>query len=470
MRFVPHGYQRYCITRIIQEEALALFLDMGLGKTVITLTAVCDLIFNRFLVSRCLVIAPKKVAEDTWTREQDKWDHLNLLKIQPVLGAKEKRIRALNSPGNIFVINRENVPWLVDHYRNDWPFDMVVIDESSSFKSHQAKRFKALRNIRRHIRRLVELTGTPSPNGLTDLWAQLYLLDGGQRLGRTLTEYRNNYFVPASRNATTIFSYEPLPGANEKIQEQIRDICISLSAKDYLSLPDRIDNVRYVQMDARARRAYEEMERERILELPDGALDAGSAAVLSGKLLQLANGAVYHTKETVVDDHVTEEREVVQIHDNKLEGFLELLEELGGKHALVFYNFQHDLERIHRVLAKTKLAVRELKGTADIAEWNAGRIDILLAHPASVAYGLNLQEGGSDVIWFGLNWNLELYQQANARLHRQGQEHTVYIHHLLAAGTVDEDVMSALRRKGDCQAALLEALKARVDKYIQAKT
>ena len=470
MRFVPHDYQRYCITRIIQEEALALFLDMGLGKTVITLTAVCDLIFNRFLVSRCLVIAPKKVAEDTWTREQDKWDHLNLLKIQPVLGAKEKRIRALNSPGNIFVINRENVPWLVDHYRNDWPFDMVVIDESSSFKSHQAKRFKALRNIRRHIRRLVELTGTPSPNGLTDLWAQLYLLDGGQRLGRTLTEYRNNYFVPASRNATTIFSYEPLPGANEKIQEQIRDICISLSAKDYLSLPDRIDNVRYVQLDARARRAYEEMERERILELPDGALDAGSAAVLSGKLLQLANGAVYHTKETVVDDHVTEEREVVQIHDNKLEGFLELLEELGGKHALVFYNFQHDLERIHRVLAKTKLAVRELKGTADIAEWNAGRIDILLAHPASVAYGLNLQEGGSDVIWFGLNWNLELYQQANARLHRQGQKHTVYVHHLLAAGTVDEDVMSALRRKGDCQAALLEALKARVDKYIQAKT
>lgn len=470
MRFVPHGYQRYCITRIIQEEALALFLDMGLGKTVITLTAVCDLIFNRFLVSRCLVIAPKKVAEDTWTREQDKWDHLNMLKIQPVLGAKEKRIRALNSPGNIFVINRENVPWLVDHYRNDWPFDMVVIDESSSFKSHQAKRFKALRNIRRHIRRLVELTGTPSPNGLTDLWAQLYLLDGGQRLGRTLTEYRNNYFVPASRNATTIFSYEPLPGANEKIQEQIRDICISLSAKDYLSLPDRIDNVRYVQLDARARRAYEEMERERILELPDGALDAGSAAVLSGKLLQLANGAVYHTKETVVDDHVTEEREVVQIHDNKLEGFLELLEELGGKHALVFYNFQHDLERIHRVLAKTKLAVRELKGTADIAEWNAGRIDILLAHPASVAYGLNLQEGGSDVIWFGLNWNLELYQQANARLHRQGQKHTVYVHHLLAAGTVDEDVMSALRRKGDCQAALLEALKARVDKYIQAKT
>ena len=469
MKFIPHDYQRYCITRIIQDEAVALFLDMGLGKTVITLTAVCDLIFNRLLVSRCLVIAPKKVAEDTWTREQDKWDHLRLLKIQPVLGPKDKRIRALNSPGNIFVINRENIPWLVDYYRNDWPFDMVVIDESSSFKSHQAQRFKSLKNIRRHIRRLVELTGPPSPNGLTDLWAQLYLLDGGKRLGRTLTEYRNNYFIPASRNATTIFSYEPRPGADEKIQELIRDICISLSAKDYLSLPERIDNVRYIKLDTRARKAYEEMERERILELPEGILDAGSAAVLSGKLLQLANGAVYHTTESVVCDEAVQNREVVEIHDNKLEGFMELVEELNGKHALVFYNFQHDRDRLHRVLAKTRLEVRDLKDSTDIADWNAGKIDILLAHPASVAYGLNLQEGGSDVIWFGLNWSLELYQQANARLHRQGQRHTVYVHHLLSAGTVDEDVMSALQSKGDCQTALLEALKARVDKYFQAK-
>ncbi len=469
MRFVPHDYQRYCITRIIQDESLALFLDMGLGKTVITLTAVCDLIFNRFLVNRCLVIAPKKVAEDTWTREQGKWDHLRLLKVQPVLGAKDKRIRALNSPGNIFVINRENIPWLVDYYRNAWPFDMVVIDESSSFKSHQAKRFKSLKNIRRHIRRLVELTGTPSPNGLTDLWAQLYLLDGGKRLGRTLTEYRNNYFIPAARNATTIFSYEPRPGADEKIQELIRDICISLSAKDYLSLPDRIDNIRYIQLDHKARRAYDEMERQRVLELPGGILDAGSAAVLSGKLLQLANGAVYHTTEVVAEDRADRSRKVVEIHDNKLEGFMELLEEINGKHALVFYSYQHDLDRIHRVLDKTKLAVRELRGPKDITDWNAGQIDILLAHPASVAYGLNLQDGGSDVVWFGLNWNLELYQQANARLHRQGQKHTVYIHHILAAGTVDEDVMSALQRKGDCQAALLEALKARVDRYFQAK-
>jgi SNF2 family DNA or RNA helicase len=469
LKFIPHDYQRYCIVRIIQDAALALFLDMGLGKTVITLTAVNDLVFNRCQVGRCLVIAPKKVAEDTWTREQSKWDHLSLLRVRPVLGARERRIKALNSPGNVFVINRENVPWLVDYYRNGWPFDMVVIDESSSFKSSQSKRFRALKNIRGHIRRLVELTGTPSPNGLTDLWAQVYLLDGGARLGRTLTEYRNNYFSPASRNATTIFSYEPREGAGEKIQELIRDICISLSARDYLELPERIDNIRYVRLDAKARRAYDEMERERILELPEGVLDAGSAAVLSGKLLQLANGAVYRTQEFVQEDRAAERKEVVEIHDNKLEGFLELLEELNGRNVLVFYNFQHDLARIRRLLAKTGLSVRELKTPADIADWNAGKINILLAHPASVAYGLNLQEGGNDVVWFGLNWNLELYQQANARLHRQGQKHTVYVHHLLAAGTVDEDVMAALQRKGDCQAALLEALKARVEKYFQER-
>lgn len=448
---------------------MALFLDMGLGKTVVTLTAVCDLIFNRFLVNKCLVIAPKKVAEDTWNRERDKWGHLKLLRIRRVLGSRGKRIRELNSPGNIFVVGRENVSWLVDYYRNDWPFDMVVIDESSSFKNHQAKRFKSLKNIRGHIKRLLELTGTPSPNGLIDLWAQMYLLDGGKRLGKTITEYRNNYFIPASRNATTIFSYEPRPGAEEQIWDLIRDICISLSAKDYLSLPERIDNVRYVQLDPKARRAYEEMERQRILELPEGILDAGSAAVLSGKLLQLANGAVYHSTEQVVDDGAVQNREVAEIHSCKLEGFLELVEELNGEHALVFYNFRHDLVRINRVLAKTKLRARELKTPEDIAAWNAGDIDILLAHPASVAYGLNLQEGGRHVVWFGLNWNLELYQQANARLHRQGQKHTVYVHHILAAGTVDEDVMSALQRKGDCQAALLEALKARVDGYFQTK-
>lgn len=465
MKFTPHGYQRYCITRIIQDDALALFLDMGLGKTVITLTAVNDLVYNRFLVSRCLVIAPKKVAEDTWTREQAKWDHLRMLRVVPVLGDKNRRVRALNSPGNVWVINRENIPWLVDYYRNDWPFDMVVVDESSSFKSHKAKRFKSLKNIRGHINRIVELTGTPSPNGLTDLWAQMYLLDGGKRLGRTLTEYRNNYFTPASRNRTTIFSYEPLPGSDGIIQERIRDICVSLSAKDYLKLPERIDNFRYVKLDSRARKAYDEMEREKVLELPEGMLDAGSAAVLSGKLLQIANGAIYRTTERYEDDRVIESQETVEIHGNKVEAFLELVEELNGRHALVFYNFRHDLLRLEKALAKSGLRMSELKGPEDISDWNGGKTDILFAHPASVAYGLNLQEGGSDVIWFGLNYSLELYQQANARLHRQGQKQTVCIHHLVVEGSVDEDVINALQKKSDCQAALLEALKARVEKY-----
>ncbi len=461
MIFEPHDYQKYCILRGLQQPELMLFLDMGLGKTVVTLTIVNDLRYNRFQIRRCLVIAPKKVAEDTWTREQEKWDHLHLLKIVPVLGSQTKRIRALNSPGDVYVVNRENVPWLVDYYRNDWPFDMVVIDEMSSFKSHQAKRFKALKNIRGHIRRMIGLTGTPAPNGLMDLWAQIYLLDSGKRLGRTITEYRNNYFSPASRNATTIFSYEPLPGADEQIQNSIKDICISLQAKDYLRLPEKIMNTRYIKLDAKAQKAYDTLEKQRILEMQDEVIDAGSAGILAGKLLQLANGAIYVNTDT----QNPKQREVVEVHDNKIEAFLELVEAEEGKHMLVFYNFQHDLMRIKTVLGKKKLEIRELKNNGDISDWNAGKIDILLAHPASTAYGLNLQEGGNVVVWFGLNWSLELYQQANARLHRQGQKQPVYIHHLVVTGSVDEDVMAALEKKDDCQTALLESLKARVEKY-----
>ena len=379
----------------------------------------------------------------------------------PVLGSQTKRIRALNSPGDVYVVNRENIPWLVDYYRNDWPFDMVVIDEMSSFKSHQAKRFKSLKNIRGHIHRMIGLTGTPAPNGLMDLWAQIYLLDSGKRLGRTITEYRNNYFSPASRNATTIFSYEPLPGADEQIQNSIKDICISLQAKDYLRLPEKIMNTRYIKLDAKAQKAYDTLEKQRILEMQDEVIDAGSAGILAGKLLQLANGAIYVNTDT----QNPKQREVVEVHDNKIEAFLELVEAEEGKHMLVFYNFQHDLIRIKAALGKKKLEVRELKNNGDISDWNAGKIDMLLAHPASTAYGLNLQEGGNVVVWFGLNWSLELYQQANARLHRQGQKQPVYIHHLVVTGSVDEDVMAALEKKDDCQTALLESLKARVEKY-----
>jgi SNF2 family DNA or RNA helicase len=453
MKFVPHAYQRYCINRLLTDEALGLFLDMGLGKTVITLTAVNDLKYNRFAISKVLVVAPKKVAEATWSKEAAKWDHLQLLRIVPVLGTEAKRIRALNTPADIYVINRENVPWLVEYYRNAWPFDMVVVDEFSSFKNHQAKRFKALTWVRKHIRRIVGLTGTPAPNGLLDLWAQIYLLDQGERLGKTIGGFRERYFEPDQRNRDHIFSYAPKPGADEVIRQLIGDICVSMKAEDYLELPDCITNVVPVVLDTKAKVAYEKLEREMLLQVDETTIDAGSAAVLTNKLLQLCNGAVYD-----------EDRNIVEIHRCKIEAFLELVEGLNGKPALVFYNFQHDLARIKKALAGSGLRVRELKGPQDETDWNDRKIDILLAHPASAAYGLNLQEGGNHVIWFGLNWSLELYQQANKRLHRQGQTEKVIVHHLAVEGGVDEDVMAALEDKSSTQDRLMDALKARIEK------
>lgn len=453
MKFVPHSYQKYCIHRLLADEALGLFLDMGLGKTVITLTVINDLRYNRFAISKTLVIAPKKVAEVTWSKEAAKWDHLKLLRVVPVLGSKQKRIRALNTPADVYVINRENVPWLVDYYRNAWPFDMVVVDELSSFKNHQAKRFKALSWVRPHIKRIVGLTGTPAPNGLLDLWAQVYLLDQGKRLGKRITHYRERYFEPDRRDRERVFTYAPKPGADEAIRQLIGDICISMKAEDYLELPDCITNVVPVALDTKARAAYEKLERELLLEMDGQVIDAGSAAVLTNKLLQLCNGAVY-----------SENREVVEIHNCKIEAFMELVEGLNGKPALVFYNFQHDLTRIKAALSKTSLRVRELKTPQDETDWNDRKVDILLAHPASSAYGLNLQQGGNHVIWFGLNWSLELYQQANKRLHRQGQEQKVIVHHLVVDGGRDEDVMTALEDKDATQASLLESLKARIEK------
>lgn len=451
MKFVPHDYQRYCINRVLTDEVLGLFLDMGLGKTVIALTAVNDLRHNRFLVRKVLVIAPKKVAEDTWTREAKKWDHLRLLRVIPVLGTEKKRIQALNSPGDVYVLSRDNVPWLVEYYRNSWPFDMVVIDELSSFKSHRAKRFKSLNFVRGHIKRIVGLTGTPAPNGLIDLWAQIYLLDGGKRLGRTITEYRNTYFLPDARNREQIFSYAPLPGSEDAIQKQIKDICISLSAKDYLQLPERIDNVVYVRMDAKAQAGYAEFEKKMLLEVDDTMIDAGSAAVLTGKLLQYCNGAVYG-----------EDRRVIELHRSKLEALKEIVEASQGKPILVFYNFQHDRERILGAFAKSRVRIGELKNPDAITRWNNREMDMLLAHPASAAYGLNLQAGGSVIVWFGLNWSLELYQQANARLHRQGQKENVIVHHLVTQGGMDERVMEALQDKRATQDSILGVLKARI--------
>jgi SNF2 family DNA or RNA helicase len=453
MKFIPHSYQRYCINRVLTTPALGLLLDMGLGKTVITLTAVNDLKYNQFAINKVLIIAPKKVAESTWAKEKDKWDHLKLLRISTVLGPESKRVRALNTPADLYVINRENIQWLVDYYRNAWPFDMVIVDEFSSFKNHQSKRFKALSWVRPHIKRIVGLTGTPAPNGLLDLWAQVYLLDSGERLGKKITGFRERYFEPDQRDRDRVYTYAPKEGADDVIQRLIGDICVSMKAEDYLELPDCLSNMVHVVLDSKAQKAYDKLEKEMLLQVDESTIDAGSAAVLTNKLLQLCNGAVYD-----------EERNIVDIHQCKIERFLEIIEELNGKPALVFYNFQHDKERIKKALDKRGLRVRELKTPQDETDWNNRQIDILLAHPASAAYGLNLQQGGNHVIWFGLNWSLELYQQANKRLHRQGQTEKVIIHHLTVDGGVDEDVMAALEDKTSTQDRLMASLKARIEK------
>lgn len=456
MRFVPHPYQQHCIDQLIAHPAMGLFLDMGLGKTIITLTAINELKYGRFQIRKVLVIAPKKVAEATWQREAAKWDVVKNLRFSTVLGSTQKRIKALYTPADIYIINRENVVWLVEYFRNDWPFDMVVVDESSSFKSHKAKRFKALAAIRSHINRIVELTGTPSPNGLADLWSQVFLLDQGERLGKYFTHFQNRYFDPGRRSRDVIYTYDPKAGAEQAIMEKISDICVSMKAEDYLQLPDITYNDIPVTLDAKAAAAYNELERQMVLELLEEGtvIDVASAAALSNKLQQLSNGAIYG-----------ENGQWFRIHDCKLDAFMELIERLNGKSALVFYNFKHDKARIWEALARTKLRVRLLEGPADEADWNAGKIDILLAHPASCAYGLNLQEGGNHVIWFGLNWSLELYQQANKRLHRQGQKEKVIVHHLLCEGTRDDDMIQALAAKDKAQEFVLQSLKARIDKY-----
>jgi SNF2 family DNA or RNA helicase len=449
MKYIPHNYQSYCIQRIINDDSVGLFLDMGLGKTVIALTAVNELKYNRFQVQKCLVIAPKKVAEATWSKEAEKWDHLKHLRISKILGAESKRIKAVNTPADIYVINRENVQWLVDHYRNDWKFDMVVADEFSSFKNSRSKRFKCLTWVRPHIKKFVGLTGTPAPNGMMDLWAQIYLLDGGERLGKTITAYRQAYFTQNTHGGN-FSTFEEKQKSAELIQQKISDICVSMKAEDYIQLPERTDVIVPVDLDAKSRKLYDEFEKNMFLQIDENSLDAGTAAVLSNKLLQMCNGAVYG------------DTGVVEIHDCKIEAFMELVEAAQEQPILVFYNFRHDLCRLKKALSKTKLSVGELKSAADIDRWNNGKLNVLLAHPASAAYGLNLQAGGSHIIWFGLNWSLELYQQANARLYRQGQKNKVIIHHLIIQNSTDELVMSALESKGSTQDVLLEALKAKI--------
>lgn len=455
MKFIPHDYQKYTIARMLETKKIIAILDMGLGKTACTLTAINELLFERFEINKVLVIAPLRVARKTWTDEIGKWDHLKNLRASKILGTEAERIQGFNATADIYLINRENVQWLIDYCLKlkRWPFDVIVIDESSSFKNNQSKRFKSLRKVAALADRVIELTGTPSPNGLMDLWSQIYLLDQGERLCKTITAYRDRYFVPGRRNRTVVYEYIPKPRAEEAIYKAISDVAISLKAVDYIKMPKRIDNVVKVQLPDAARAKYDEMERDSILELSSKeVVTAGSQAAVTGKLLQMANGAVYG-----------ESGAVLHIHDEKLDALEEILEDNTGKPIMVLYNYKHDYQRLMERFAKYN--PRTLDTDADQDDWNAGRIQLLLAQPASMAHGLNLQVGGHIIVWFGLTWDLELYLQANARLERQGQPNdTVVINHIVAEDTVDEDVMRALRSKRVDQDELIEAVKARIER------
>lgn len=440
-----HEYQKYGVDFIINNPISALMLECGLGKTITTLTAVSDLMYDYFEISKALIIAPLRVALTVWKQECDKWEQLKYLRCSIAVGSVSERQKAMQSDADVYIINRENVEWLVKNYPFD--FDMVVIDELSSFKSHQSKRFRALRKVRPKFDRIVGLTGTPAPNGLMDLWAEINLLDMGERLGRYITRYRDEYFKPDKRNGAIVYSYKPLPDAEERIYGEISDICVSMKAADYLEMPERVDNIVEVGMSDKETAMYKRLEKEMLLPFADGDIDAVNAASLSNKLLQLANGAVYD-----------ENGKVKKIHSRKLDALEGLIEAANGKSVLVYYSYKHDRDRISE-----RFDVSEIKDDKDISEWNAGKIQLAIAHPASCGHGLNLQSGGSTIIWFGLTWSLELYQQANARLYRQGQKNTVVIHHIITKGTVDEKVMTALKNKDIGQASLMEAIKARIE-------
>lgn len=448
MKFVPYPYQEAAIRWVLDHPASGLFLGMGMGKTVVTLTAINELLFDRLEAARVLVIAPLRVARDTWAREAAKWDHLQRLRVSVVLGDARERLAALERPADVYVINRENVPWLCETLF-DWPFDMVVIDELSSFKSVQAKRFKALRKVRGYIRRIVGLTGTPAPNGLIDLWPQIYLLDRGERLGKTVGAYRARYFTPDRANGHIVYSYRLLPGADEAIQARIADVCMSLRKEDYLSLPGQLYETVEITPPPALLKQYRQFERDRIMEAMDGdgEIVALNAAALTGKLLQFANGAIY-------DDNGNSHL----IHNLKLDALEDLIEAANGEPVLVFYAFKHDRDRIMR-----RVSCRELVTSEDIDAWNRKEIPVAIAHPASVGHGLNLQEGGHIIIWFGLTWSLELYQQANERLNRPGQTHVCRIYHLVLKGTHDERVLAALERKDTSQRALIDALRGTLE-------
>ena len=465
-----HKYQKACVEHIITHPFCGVFLDMGLGKTVSTLTAINYLMFDYMEINSVLVIAPKRVAESVWQEEAEKWDHLKHLRFSKIIGSAKQRISAvMDTKADIYIISRDNVAWLCALYGGGkLPFDMVVIDELSSFKSYKSERFKALRGARPYLKRLVGLTGTPAPNGLIDLWPQIYLMDRGERLEKTISRYREKYFRPGQTNGHVVYSYDLMSDSEYLIHKKIEDICISMKADDYLEMPERTDNYIKLKMPEQIKKQYDDFEKNKVLDLfkseqeyLDNAdkwvdkpveINAVNAAALSNKLLQFANGAVYD-----------ENRKVFPIHDIKLEVLKEIIEDANDQSVLVAWTFQFDRDRIMDYLKKYK--PRELKTNKDIEDWNAGKIQVMLAHPASAGHGLNLQAGGNLIVWFGQTWSLELYQQFNARLYRQGQKNHVIINHLILQGTHDEDVIRALKSKDKKQNALMDSIKAKIDKY-----
>jgi SNF2 family DNA or RNA helicase len=450
MKYDPHDYQTYATNFILEHPIAAILLDMGLGKSVITLTAVNDLLFDSFEIHKVLVVAPLRVARDTWPAELEKWEHLHGLVYSVAVGSEVQRKAALLQKADIYIINRENIEWLVEKSGLTFDYDMLVVDELSSFKSYQAKRFRSLSSVRPKVNRVVGLTGTPSSNGLMDLWAEFRLLDMGKRLGRFITHFRSDYFVPDKRNQQIVFSYKPKPGAEEAIYRLVSDITISMKSTDYIKMPECILNEVPVRLSEKEMECYQTLKDDLILSLDGQDIDAANAVGLSNKLMQMANGAVYG-----------EDSNVIAIHDRKLDALEDLIEAANGKPVLVAYWFKHDLSRIEERLRKQRIPFSKLDTADSIKRWNNGELPVALAHPASAGHGLNLQSGGSTLIWFGLTWSLELYQQTNARLWRQGQESdTVVIHHLITKDTIDEKIMSALKKKDKTQSALIDAVKA----------
>lgn len=450
-----HKYQRKGIEHILDNPGAGLFLDMGLGKTITTLTAIDILMYDRFEVGKVLVIAPLRVAENTWANEANNWEHVKHLRLSLVLGTEKKRKEALYQKADIYVINRENVAWLVAFYGSAFPFDMVVVDELSSFKNHASIRFRSLRMVRTKVKRVVGLTGTPSPNGLIDLWSQLYLLDMGERLGRSIGGYRNNYFKPGRSNGYVVYDYKIGEGSEKEIYDKISDICISMKSEDYLDLPDKIIRDIPIHLSTEAQQKYNDFEKEQVLQILDTEISAVNAAALTTKLLQYASGAIYDA-----------DRQVHEVHTEKLD-MLEEVVEAANSPVLIFYSFKHELSRIMKRLKAYK--PRKLEASQDIEEWNNGKIQVLLAHPASAGHGLNLQRGGNNIVWFSTPWSLELYQQANARLYRQGQTKPVMIFRLVAHNTHDQRVIQAIEDKNTGQEALLAATKVLIQKYKNTK-